>query len=194
MRSAPRTRRARARRAAAPWTGCSLRSGTRRRASRRGRSAPPADRGRRRGRPPCSRPARRRAPRPARGRPRRAPAPAAPVASSGASRTAGAGASGTAPSAGAGASSRISEPSETVSPTATLSSATVPARGAGMSIVALSDSSVMSGSSAATSSPARDQHLDDRHVGEVADVGDLHLDEIGHQSSTLRRSVSTAAR
>ena len=40
----------------------------------------------------------------------------------------------------------------------------------------------------------RNQHLDDRHVGEVADVGDLHLDEIGHQSSTLRRSVSTAAR
>ena len=81
-----------------------------------------------------------------------------------------------------------------MSPTATLTSATVPARGAGMSIVALSDSKRHERVLGRHLVARRDQHLDDRHVGEVADVGDLHLDEIGHQSSTLRRSVSTAAR
>ena len=45
-------------------------------------------------------------------------------------------------------------PAETMSPTATRTAVTVPAPGAGMSIVALSDSSVISGSSAATVSPA----------------------------------------
>jgi hypothetical protein len=45
-------------------------------------------------------------------------------------------------------------PSLTLSPTPTTISATVPATGAGTSIVALSDSSVMSGSSARTLSPA----------------------------------------
>jgi hypothetical protein len=75
-----------------------------------------------------------------------------------------------------------------------LTSATVPGPRRGDVHRRLVDSRVTSGSSAATSSPGDDQHLDDRHVGEFADVRDLHLDEIGHQSSTLRRSVSTAAR
>ena len=44
-------------------------------------------------------------------------------------------------------------PSETVSPTLTLTSWTTPSIGEGTSIVALSDSSVTSGSSAATVSP-----------------------------------------
>ena len=44
-------------------------------------------------------------------------------------------------------------PAETVSPTATRTAMIVPASGAGMSMVALSDSSVISGSSAATVSP-----------------------------------------
>ena len=47
----------------------------------------------------------------------------------------------------------ITLPSDTVSPTATRSSVTVPATGAGISRVALSDSSVTNGSSAATVSP-----------------------------------------
>ena len=55
--------------------------------------------------------------------------------------------------AAAPSSMRIAEPSDTVSPTATFSSRTTPACGAGTSIVALSDSSVISGSSGATSSP-----------------------------------------
>ena len=50
--------------------------------------------------------------------------------------------------------SAIGWPAETVSPTETRTALTVPAEGAGMSIVALSDSSVISGSSAATVSPA----------------------------------------
>src|SRR5437763_1373605 len=45
-------------------------------------------------------------------------------------------------------------PSETLSPTLTLSSATLPATGEGTSIVALSDSSVTSGFSVLTASPA----------------------------------------
>ena len=44
-------------------------------------------------------------------------------------------------------------PSDTLSPTAMRTSAMVPATGDGMSMVALSDSSVTSGSSAATTSP-----------------------------------------
>ena len=61
-------------------------------------------------------------------------------------------------------------PCETLSPTLTLSSLTTPAYGDGTSIVALSVSSVISESSACTLSPGFDQHLDDRHVLEVADV------------------------
>src|SRR3954471_47137 len=60
---------------------------------------------------------------------------------------------GPAPSPPAPSSVRISVPSDTVSPTDTFSSATLPAVGDGTSIVALSDSSVMSGSSSATVSP-----------------------------------------
>ena len=48
----------------------------------------------------------------------------------------------------------------------------MPPNGAGTSIVALSDSSVTSGSSAATLSPGRDQQLDHRYLVEVPDVGD----------------------
>ena len=81
-------------------------------------------------------------------------------------------------------------PSETLSPTATFSSldhARPPATGT--SIVALSDSSVTSGSSARDLVARRDEDLDDRDVGEVADVGDLDLERA--HSSTLRRSAST---
>ena len=45
-------------------------------------------------------------------------------------------------------------PAETWSPTATRTAVMVPAMGAGMSSVALSDSRVISGSSGATASPA----------------------------------------
>jgi hypothetical protein len=48
---------------------------------------------------------------------------------------------------------RINDPSDTLSPVLTLNSFTTPACGAGTSIVALSDSSVMSGSSFLTASP-----------------------------------------
>ena len=82
------------------------------------------------------------------------------------------------------------EPSETLSPTLTVMSATLPAAGDGTSIVALSDSSTTSGSSTATSSPGADEHLDDGDRGEVADVRDLDL----HHSSTLRRSESWLTR
>src|SRR6478736_6417419 len=58
----------------------------------------------------------------------------------------------TAPSPGV--SSRMGLPSLTTSPTLTRTSATEPAAGAGMSMVALSDSRVTSGSSALTWSPA----------------------------------------
>ena len=51
-------------------------------------------------------------------------------------------------------SRRIRLPSLTLSPTLTTTSFTVPAEGAGTSIVALSDSSVTSASSAFTASPA----------------------------------------
>src|SRR3954453_9829594 len=57
------------------------------------------------------------------------------------------------PPAPAPSSVRISVPSDTVSPTDTFSSATLPAVGDGPSIVALSDSSVMSGSSSAAGAP-----------------------------------------
>ena len=60
----------------------------------------------------------------------------------------------------------------TRSPTLTRTSRIWPAEGAGTSIVALSDSSVISGSSALTGSPGLDEDVDDRHVLEVADVGD----------------------
>ena len=58
-----------------------------------------------------------------------------------------------APLAAAVARVRMTVPSDTVSPTWTLSSRTTPPSGAGTSRVALSDSSVISGSSAFTASP-----------------------------------------
>ena len=77
-----------------------------------------------------------------------------PAAGAGAA-AAGAGADDAAAAAAACAasSSRISTPSETLSPSAILISATLPAAGEGTSIVALSDSSSTSGSSTATVSP-----------------------------------------
>src|SRR5262245_30515959 len=63
-----------------------------------------------------------------------------------------AGAAGAAP-ASAVSSIKISDPSETLSPTLALSSFTTPLAGAGTSSVALSDSSVTSGSSGFTVSP-----------------------------------------
>jgi len=71
---------------------------------------------------------------------------------------AGAGADGASAAAGAAApladNVRSTLPSLTLSPTFTFSACTVPADGEGTSIVALSDSSVTSGSSALTASPA----------------------------------------
>ena len=145
------------RRAAAPWTGCSRRSGRRRRAARRGRSGRRSARGRRRGTPPCSRPGRRRARRPGRltSASRRRAAARRSAASSFGSATCSAGASvaGLAVLGGAPSSVSSTEPSATLSPTATVMSVTLPAAGDGTSIVALSDSSTTSGSSTATSSP-----------------------------------------
>src|SRR4051794_41132410 len=87
-----------------------------------------------------------------------APAPPSPAGSAVASWTTRSSApppapSAAAPSLPAPSSVRITVPSETVSPTDTLSSPIVPAAGDGTSIVALSDSSVISGSSSATVSP-----------------------------------------
>ena len=61
----------------------------------------------------------------------------------------------------------------------TFTSCTTPSTGEGTSIVALSDSSVTSGSSGATVSPGGDVDLDDRDVVEVPDVGDLDLGHVG---------------
>ena len=59
-------------------------------------------------------------------------------------------------------------------------------------MVALSLSSVISGSSPLTRAPGLDVHLDDRDVLEVADVGDLDLDRhvSGPPQSTSRRTSS----
>ena len=71
----------------------------------------------------------------------------------GADDVAGAGAAGADPPAEV-ASVATTAPSETLSPTLSFTSCTVPPKGAGTSIVALSDSSVTSASSALTVSPA----------------------------------------
>jgi hypothetical protein len=72
---------------------------------------------------------------------------------------------------------RISVPSETLSPVFTFSSLTVPRfAGAGTSIVALSDSSVISDVFLARRVARLDQHFDHRDVLEVPDVGNLNLD------------------
>ena len=186
-----------ARRAAAPWTGCSRRSGRRRRASRSARRARSRGRGRRRGRRRCSRPGRRPARAPRRGRRRRSMSAGSGGAASRrrlrarrlGGRRAGAVARGrSGRPRPAASSSRISEPSETVSPTATFSSRTTPAAGEGTSIVALSDSSVISGSSGRHLVAGLDQHLDDRDVGEVADVGDA-----GPRSGSYTSAVEPSA-
>src|SRR5437773_1056587 len=84
---------------------------------------------------------------------------AAAVFGEGAAEGAGTGASAFAPAAPPGAAApvvsrvRMTLPSLTLSPTLTFNSLTVPADGAGTSIVALSDSSVTSESSAFTASP-----------------------------------------
>jgi hypothetical protein len=67
-------------------------------------------------------------------------------------------------------STRIGEPLETLSPTLSLISFTTPAFGDGISIVALSDSSVMSDCSLVDSIARLDQYFDDFHLLEVADV------------------------
>ena len=81
-------------------------------------------------------------------------------------------------------------PSETLSSIETCTSVTFPAAGAGTSIVALSDSSVTSGSSGATLSPACTWISITGTSREVADVGHLHL----HQRSTRLRSASSLER
>ena len=160
------------RRAAAPWTGCSRRSGRPRRASASARPARPSCRDRRRGTRRCSRRARRPAPAPRPGsRPCRRAGRAWPSA----------GAAGAAWPAPAAAGLQLQDQAALGDPVADLDRArprTVPAAGAGTSMVALSVSRVSSGSSALTSSPGRDMHLDHRDVLEVADVGDLDLDRL----------------
>ena len=142
-------------------TGCSRRSGTRRRAWGSARPARSSCRGRRCGRRPSSRPARRRARasrtrcRPCRrsGRRRamvRTAAWQAPVAAAGAGAGTGAGAAAAVPVA---STTRITEPSLTLSLTLTLMSFTTPACVDGISIEALSDSTMISPVSTAIVSP-----------------------------------------
>ncbi len=83
---------------------------------------------------------------------------------------------------------------DTLSPTLTFSSLTTPSTGDGTSIVALSDSSVTSESSALHRVARLHQHLDDRHVLEVADVGDLDFDVVGHVSGPLSDHACGACR
>ena len=75
------------------------------------------------------------------------------------------------------------EPLETLSPTRTLTSRTTPPAVAGTSIVAFSDSSVTSGASFVDPLAGLHEHLDDRDVGEIADVGDGEFEE-RHQTVT----------
>ena len=70
----------------------------------------------------------------------------------------------------------ISVPIETLSPTFATTSARAPAIGEGTSIVALSDSSVISDCSAFTDVARLDQDLDNRNVLEIADIGNFHVD------------------
>ena len=95
-------------------------------------------------------------------------------------------------------STTISEPSLTLSPSLTLTSLTVPAAATGTSIVALSDSSVTSESSAFDRIARLHEDLDDRDVLEVADVGDLDFDRahgrIGAAHSITRRMSASTRR
>ena len=192
--------------AAAPWTECSRRSGTRRRASGSARPARCRGRDPPRGMRPCSRPGRRRAPRP--GSAPRSPrsassspmpmggpssvAPSPPPISRKSSSSSSSSSLGGVVSTDAAAPvasavrSMMWVPSETRSPTLTWTADTTPARGAGTSMLALSLSRVMTDCSASTLSPGGDQHLDDLHIGEVADVGNGDLDGVGHGSSWSR--------
>ena len=88
---------------------------------------------------------------------------------------------------------RMSVPSDTLSPTLTLISFTTPSSGDGTSIVALSDSSVIKRLLGLDRVTRLHQHFDDRHVGEIADVGDLHFDEVGHRSIPLYRARRMSA-
>ena len=56
----------------------------------------------------------------------------------------------------------------------------MPASGEGTSMVALSDSSVMSEVFLLDAVAGLDQHLDDGDVLEIPDVGDLDLDDVAH--------------
>ena len=77
---------------------------------------------------------------------------------------------------------------ETLSPILTFPSLTVPADGDGTSIVAFSDSSVISESSGLYDIAGLNQHVDNRHGAtiEVADIGVL-TSRIAHRASALRR-------
>ena len=108
-------------------------------------------------------------------------------------RAAGDGAAAACSSAGAASlvrSSRMGCPSETVSPTFTLTATTVPAAGAGTSMVALSDSRVISGSSTRHGVAGADVHLDDRHGVEVADIWDADLDLVVNTARASRNPSS----
>ena len=75
----------------------------------------------------------------------------------------------------------ITLPSLTLSPTLIGMALTTPGCGAGTSIVALSDSSETSGVLGLHGVADLHEHLDHRHVLEVADVGHLDVDQIAHQ-------------
>ena len=78
-------------------------------------------------------------------------------------------------------SRRMGVPSLTRSPILTSTASTVPPRGAGTSIVALSDSSVEQRILGVDGVPRLDMDLDDRNVLEVADIG--HFDFRGRHVS-----------
>ena len=73
-----------------------------------------------------------------------------------------------------------------------------PASGAGTSMLALSVSRVRIGSSLRTVRPGCDVDFDDRHILEVADVGDLdfvrHACLLSGRVTELRRMFSSEAR
>src|SRR5262245_28807949 len=83
---------------------------------------------------------------------------------------------------------RITVPSLTRSPTLTFRSATFPPSGEGTSIEALSDSSVSSGCSAAMVSPGLTMTSMDRHVFEIADVGNADVGDAGRRARRCRWS------
>ncbi len=167
-------------------TGCSRRSGTRRRAWHSARPARPSCRGRRRGRRRNSRPGRRRAPAcRIRGRRRRRSCAARPEPRPARRRRRCGGAGGGAVAAGDCGEALAARPPAsappslrfTLSPSLTFSSLTTPACVDGnlhRRLVALDGDQALLG----LDRVARlDQQLDDRHVLEVADVGHLDFDQ-----------------